>query len=130
MAADRRVCDHAFVREPHYLKGPQEVPLVHYPPTAPPLHVCYLEHSWATLCLTCLLGRSPTPLRCLGHLKIVAAFLKCLLALRHPEMAVLQVSLQVVADIRIQDSTVMFLSVWLDQVDGTTYAVNHEIVEG
>ena len=45
-------------------------------------------------------------------------------------MAVLQVSLQVVADIRIQDSTVMFLSVWLDQVDGTTYAVNHEIVEG
>ena len=127
MVADQRMCDHPFAREPHYSKGPQEVPPVHFPPTAPPLHACDLEHSCATLCLTCLLDRSPTHLRCRGHLKIVAAFLKCLLALGHPEMEVSRVSLQVAVGIRIQGLTETFSGVWLDQVDGTVYAVNHEI---
>jgi len=105
--------------EPSCLKGPQEVPLLRFPPIAQPLHVCDIEHSRATLCLTCLHGRSPTPPRCRGHLKIVAAFLNCLFALGHPEMAVLQATLQVAAGIRIQGLTETFLSVWFDQVDGT-----------
>jgi len=97
--------------EPSCLKGPQEVPLLRFPPIAQPLHVCDIEHSCAILCLTCLHGRSPTPPRCRGHLKIVAAFLNCLFALGHPEMAVLQATLQVAAGIRIQGLTETFLSV-------------------
>ena len=43
-------------------------------------------------------------------------------------MAASRVNLQVAAGIRIQDLTETFLSVWLDQVDGTTaYAANHEL---
>ena len=128
MAADQRMCDLPIARELHYSKGLQEVPPMHFPPTAPPLHVSDLEHSCATPCLKCLPGRSPTHLRCHGHLKIVAAFLNCLLAWGHPEMAVSRVNLQVVAGIRIQGLTETFLSVWLDPVDGMmAYAVNQEI---
>ena len=126
--ADRRMCDFPIARELHYSKGPREVPPMHFPPTAPPSHVSDLEHSCATPCLMCRPGRFPTHLQCHGHLKIVAAFLNCLLALGHPEMAASRVNLQVAAGIRIQDLTETFLSVWLDQVDGTTaYAANHEL---
>ncbi len=42
-------------------------------------------------------------------------------------MEVSRVSLQVAVGIRIQGLTETFSGVWLDQVDGTVYGVNHEI---
>ena len=120
-----RMWDHLSVREPPYLKGPPEVPLMHFPPTAPLLCVYDLERSWVTLRLKSLLGRSRT--QCHWRLKIVAAFLNCLPASGRLEMAVSQVNLQAVAGIRIRGLTGTSLNFWLDQVDGTAYAANHEI---
>ena len=119
-----RMRDHLSVQEPYYLKGPQEVPPMHFPPPVPLLCVYDLERSM-TLRLKCLLGRSQT--QCRGRLKIVAAFLSYLLASGHLEMVVSQVNLQAVAGIRIRGLNETSLNFWLDQVDGTAYAVNHEI---